>query len=1466
MNSLAEKSHTNRSRALAIRQSSSESGYDRNSEKSGLDPSSAQDQAFAKTGNQVSYFPKTPYSKYHLELNQCYLYYFLENRHDLSDLSGRFPKSQAQSSRDKLIKHQVRVQKSHVAEINLSNTSNLLIPRNEDEISDWRLRERMKTVSVALCLCLNLGVDPPDYIKPSPRARIQAWYDPVNNIAISTNHQLHRGNGTELDTEDTQGITGQQQQTSNGNQKTMNYIANNLQSQYELWQPRARYKYLLDPTAEELKKLLTTLRRSSKDDRVLFHYNGHGVPKPTKGGEIWVFNKSFTQYIPVSIYDVQAWVGEPGIYVWDCSNASAIVSAFNKFAKQRDAGKKDVKPGYLFGDCIHFAACSENEELPSDPIFPADIFSSCLTTPIEMSLRWYFVRNQKWISSDITMEMITRIPGKINDRRTPLGELNWIFTAIMDTIAWTCLPRKKFKLLFRQDLMVAALFRNFLLASRIMRSLNCTPLSHPCLSTESLYGPNGFYQHQLWKSWDLAVDMCIIQLPKIMCSDPYSNFQIYRSSTFFSEQLTAFEVWLEKAVPYRSVLDSHSPPPQLPIVLQVLLSQTHRLRALVLLCQFLDLGPWAVHQALSVGIFPYVLKLLQSPAQDLKLVLVFIWSRIVAVDPDCRSDLIKENGYMYFVNILVKKTASIQGKKSTKNTNGSALIEQNQNVSELQAMSLFVLTAFCHRSPLARQLVVHSPLFLMPKKNDNTQEPSIRDSIIFEYFESDDSLLRQWAIICWGSITSNLKSEIQVPTKGSDSNLSSATTTSKAQKYASKIPEIPISIFDDEYMLKKPLKLLSDDVPEVRAAAIHALGMWLSRSKVEIIPGKEVYNADNSSDQILCQQDFRLRLEQNVCLSMLVCVADASPLVRSELVVSLSNAAHIQVQKFIDYAFFYLEEEKLKTKAFSKKISPSFTSTSSPGSFKENSLADRFYRSSINHHSFYSCIWKVLLNMCMDPVDIVANLANQVVDYVNYHMLLKRGDQVLEFIKPPAPKSSSSKSSLNFGTLTSSPRFPYISTNSSLPSNYASNSSKSNLESPTESPKEIPELPLKSNFFNWAGKFFMEPRLRPSDDEMPGGLSFIERSWRRQKNEKEILRNRPIIRESFRDKMDHRICTLNQPAEMTRCLLFHPFDPYLVAADDSNFITVWNWGGVGAIPQTGGHGRRISHRFKNGNMRGSHITSIKWVNEQDKAILISGSDDGIIRVFKDWEDNEKFSMITAWRGIPELLPDETGSGLVMHWQQNRGTLILSGDVKTIRFWDIDHELCISEIPTRSSNCVTSLCDDKALGNIIYAGLGDGSISVHDRRKSSKESLVQKAVHHNSWIVGLHHQAGADGLLLSTSSDGIVNSWDQRMFKKPTGAFLVDDMGQISCSDLHEFAPLLAVGSDLQYLKVFNLHGKSLPAAPPTTIRYHEGFLGQRISPVSSIAFHPQSAVLASGGHDQLISLYSTRAAYARPNV
>lgn len=39
-------------------------------------------------------------------------------------------------------------------------------------------------------------------------------------------------------------------------------------------------------------------------------------------------------------------------------------------------------------DCILLAACEAHETLPQSAEFPADVFTSCLTTPIRMALHW----------------------------------------------------------------------------------------------------------------------------------------------------------------------------------------------------------------------------------------------------------------------------------------------------------------------------------------------------------------------------------------------------------------------------------------------------------------------------------------------------------------------------------------------------------------------------------------------------------------------------------------------------------------------------------------------------------------------------------------------------------------------------------------------------------------------------------------------------------------------------------------------------------------------------------------------------------------------------------------------------------------------------------------------------------------------------------------------------------------------
>ncbi|KAL6753623.1 raptor N-terminal caspase like domain-containing protein [Haematococcus lacustris] len=508
----------------------------------------------------------------------------------------------------------------------------------------WRQKEKLKTTAVALVLCLNIGVDPPDVIKISPCARLECWVDPLSMQPA----------------------------------RALETIGKNLQAQYERWQPKAKYKMHLDPTVEDVKKLAVSSRKNAKAERTLFHYNGHGVPRPTANGELWVFNSRYTQYIPLSVFELHSWLGTPCIYVLDCSSAGVVINSFKAMLEQRVGSFPGSQPGAPAAndplrEIIVLAACGANEVLPQNPELPADVFTSCLTTPIKVSLRWFCSRSL--LRHDgITKELIDKIPGKQTDRKTPLGELNWIFTAITDTIAWDVLPRPLFQKLFRSDLLVASLFRNFLLAQRIMSSANCCPVSYPRLPPT--------HQHPLWQAWDMAAEMCLMQLPTLL-SDPGVQFQ---ASPFFTEQLTAFELWLASGG------RDKKPPEQLPIVLQVLLSTVHRLRALVLLGRFLDMGPWAVDLALSVGIFPYVLKLLVTTSQDLRATLVFIWAKILVLDTSCQVDLVKDNGHTYFITFL-------------------DAVDPGVELSS-RAQATFVLAAICDNHPKGQRLCTESDLLL----------------------------------------------------------------------------------------------------------------------------------------------------------------------------------------------------------------------------------------------------------------------------------------------------------------------------------------------------------------------------------------------------------------------------------------------------------------------------------------------------------------------------------------------------------------------------------------------------------------------------------------------------------------------------------------------------------------------------------------------------------------------------------
>jgi hypothetical protein len=183
---------------------------------------------------------------------------------------------------------------------------------------------------------------------------------------------------------------------------------------------------------------------------------------------------------------------------------------------------------------------------------PGDILTACLTTPLETALCWHVYRSNTasqnalilsrahsesdFGGKDDKKELETpQFPGRLNDRKTPLGLLNWILSSVAESIAWSIFDKPMVKILLRQDQTLASIVRNFLLATRILSSFRCTPFFYPLTS---LLDPEEIVSHQLWTLWDHVLDTAV----HLLSSGKMDDFET-RVSDFFLSQMDAFETW-----------------------------------------------------------------------------------------------------------------------------------------------------------------------------------------------------------------------------------------------------------------------------------------------------------------------------------------------------------------------------------------------------------------------------------------------------------------------------------------------------------------------------------------------------------------------------------------------------------------------------------------------------------------------------------------------------------------------------------------------------------------------------------------------------------------------------------------------------------------------------------------------------------------------------------------------------------
>lgn len=149
--------------------------------------------------------------------------------------------------------------------------------------------------------------------------------------------------------------------------------------------------------------------------------------------------------------------------------------------------------------------------------------------------------------------------------------------------------------------------------------------------------------------------------------------------------------------------------------------------------------------------------------------------------------------------------------------------------------------------------------------------------------------------------------------------------------------------------------------------------------------------------------------------------------------------------------------------------------------------------------------------------------------------------------------------------------------------------------------------------------------------------------------------------------------------------------------------------------------------------------------------------EGIVRLYRNYDpalDQGPLQLVSAFKGLNDLIQVKQGSGMVIDWKQAGGTLTVGGDSQIIRIWEANTEaiimvsglpLCAShrtdarenqEIPTQADSPVTQITSLPLSNSLILASFANGDIKLFDRRMTYEDALCHTLSDHSTWVHGV----------------------------------------------------------------------------------------------------------------------------------
>lgn len=295
-------------------------------------------------------------------------------------------------------------------------------------------------------------------------------------------------------------------------------------------------------------------------------------------------------------------------------------------------------------------------------------------------------------------------------------------------------------------------------------------------------------------------------------------------------------------------------PLQLPIVLQALLHQKYRLKALILLSRYLDYGPWAVNYVLWVGIFPYFKMLLKKAAaptacKTLRYSLTFIWAKILAHDPSCRHDLITGKHYVFFVNELKKA-------------------DEKQNDEQQILLCTFILAQITANQPTGQNALLSAAC----------GGSSGLLNILQQQLTHTNVQIRIWSTLCIAKLWQN----------------------------NSRVKDIGINC----HLTDDIIRHLREDAPEERACSLYALGTFFAPQEFtaeQPFMSSSISNNGQSIELQMVAEECTINNDLKIGSELRKLCNDGSTLVRMELCFVLSALIYYQQNSFLECIACYNE-------------------------------------------------------------------------------------------------------------------------------------------------------------------------------------------------------------------------------------------------------------------------------------------------------------------------------------------------------------------------------------------------------------------------------------------------------------------------------------------------------------------------------------------------------------------------------